>query len=55
VNASKLAINRHGTGSVKDLVVFGGDFSGFLDFGPPTVPLDAAAAEEFLVFAKLLP
>jgi hypothetical protein len=55
VNASRIAINRHGTGSVKDLVVFGGDFSGSLDFGPPTVPLDAASPEEFLVFAKLLP
>ena len=55
VNASKLAINRHGTGPVKDLVVFGGDFAGSLDFGPPTVPLDAAIQEEFLVFAKLLP
>jgi hypothetical protein len=36
-------------------VVFGGEFTGALDFGPPTSPLSAVNAELFLVFARLLP
>jgi hypothetical protein len=55
VNANKIAINRQGTGPAKDLVVFGGEFTGALDFGSPTTPLSAVNAELFLVFARLLP
>jgi hypothetical protein len=55
VNANKVAINRKGAGAVKDLVVFGGEFGGALDFGAPTTQISAANAADFLVFAKLLP
>jgi hypothetical protein len=55
VNANKVAINRHGSGAQKDLVVFGGEFGGALDFGAPTAPLTVSNSSDFLVFARLLP
>jgi hypothetical protein len=52
VNANKVVINRQGTGSLQDLLVFGGEFGGALDFGPPTSAISTAGTDAFLVFGK---
>jgi hypothetical protein len=53
--ANAVVVNRRGAGAVKDLVVLGGEFTGLLDFGAPTTQLNVDSAQDFLVFARLLP
>ena len=57
VNANKVAVNDQGSGGVKDLVVFGGEYQGTVDFGGSSSPVTTTtnANEDFLVFARLQP
>jgi len=49
----RIAVNRLGTGAVKDLPVFAGTFSGTVDFGPPAgaLTISTSDVQVFLVFA----
>ena len=55
VNANKVAVNRQGTGTVKDQVVFGGEYTGTINFGTVAAPISitSANAADFLVFGKI--
>jgi hypothetical protein len=46
-------VNRSGTGSVKDLAVFGGTYAGTITFPAPAGSLTSAAGESFLVWAPI--
>jgi hypothetical protein len=54
VNANKVAVNRQGVGTVKDQVVFGGEYQGPVSFGATAgLNISSQNASDFLVFGKL--
>jgi hypothetical protein len=55
--ADRIAINRQGAGAVKDLPVFGGSFSGTIDFGVPAgaLTIPTTDMQAFLVYASFAP
>lgn len=54
VNGNRLVVNRQGSGAVKDLLVFAGEYAGTLAFGGTSTPITAAAGnnEDFIVLAR---
>jgi hypothetical protein len=50
---NQIAVNRAGTGTVKDAVLFGGPYDTAILFPPLTVPLPATAGAAYLTWAPL--